>query len=229
MRQFRTQAIILNRTDYGEADRILTFLTPDHGKVKAIAKGVRKQKSKLAGGIELFSVSDLSFIVGKSEINTLRSSRLIRHYGNIVKDLNRTDTAYRLIKLLDKATEDSTEEAYFNLLQKAFSALDDERTGYQLTELWFGVQLLRLAGRAPNLKTDSAGCKLQKGKRYNFDYDKFCFVLAARGDFDSNQILFLRLAFQPGTARTLQRVMGADEFAKRTQALVAELVRRLLV
>jgi DNA repair protein RecO (recombination protein O) len=51
MRQFRTQAIILNRTDYGEADRIISFLTPDHGKVKAIAKAVRKSKSKLAGGI----------------------------------------------------------------------------------------------------------------------------------------------------------------------------------
>src|SRR5581483_3542398 len=112
MRQFRTQAIILNRTDYGEADRIISFLTPDHGKLKAIAKGVRKSKSKLAGGIELFSVSDISFIPGRKEISTVVSTRLIKHYGHIVKDLNRTNTGYALIKRLDKATEDAPETDY---------------------------------------------------------------------------------------------------------------------
>src|SRR5256885_8858328 len=104
--RFRTQAIILNRTDYGEADRIISFLTPDHGKLKAIAKGVRKSKSKLAGGIELFSVSEVSFIIGRSEINTIISTRLVKHYGNIVKDLDRTGAAYEFIKSLNKATEE---------------------------------------------------------------------------------------------------------------------------
>jgi len=51
MKRINTHGIVLARTDFGEADRILTFLTPDNGKVKAIAKGVRKQKSKMAGGI----------------------------------------------------------------------------------------------------------------------------------------------------------------------------------
>src|SRR3954471_22046155 len=107
MIQYRTPAIILRRTDYGEADRIITFLTPDYGKVKGIAKGVRKSKSKLAGGIELFSVSDISFIKGRREIDTIVSTRLIKHYGNIVKNLDRTNLAYDLIKRLNKATEDA--------------------------------------------------------------------------------------------------------------------------
>jgi DNA repair protein RecO (recombination protein O) len=71
MKRFKTNGIILARTNYGEADRIITFLTPDHGKVKVIAKAVRKSKSKLAGGIELFSISQISFIIGRGEINTL--------------------------------------------------------------------------------------------------------------------------------------------------------------
>ncbi|MDO8591465.1 MAG: DNA repair protein RecO, partial [bacterium] len=71
MNRYVTQGIVLSRTDFGEADRILTFLTNDHGKVRAIAKGVRKSKSKLAGGIELFSISDLTLIIGRGEINTL--------------------------------------------------------------------------------------------------------------------------------------------------------------
>lgn len=45
-----TDAIILTRTDYGEADRIITLLTPGHGKLRLIAKGVRRIRSKLAGG-----------------------------------------------------------------------------------------------------------------------------------------------------------------------------------
>jgi DNA repair protein RecO (recombination protein O) len=57
MKTIVTKGIVLTRTDYGEADRILHFLTPDQGKIAGIAKGVRKSKSKLAGGIELFSVS----------------------------------------------------------------------------------------------------------------------------------------------------------------------------
>src|SRR3954468_11171776 len=120
MQKFKTQGIILNRTEYGEADRILTFLTANHGKVKAIAKGVRKLKSKLAGGIELFSISDLSFIVGSGEINTLASSRLVTHYGGIVKNLDRTNLGYEFIKIIDRATEDKPEPGYFDLLNQAF-------------------------------------------------------------------------------------------------------------
>jgi DNA repair protein RecO (recombination protein O) len=80
MQQLQTRGIILSRTDFGEADRILTVLTPQQGKLRLMAKGVRKIKSKLAGGIELFSVSDITYIRGKGELGTLISwiaSRLI--------------------------------------------------------------------------------------------------------------------------------------------------------
>ena len=127
MRRYVTQGIVLSRTDYGEADRILTFLTAERGKIKALAKGVRKSKSKLAGGIELFSVSDLTLILGRGEINTLISSRLARHYGNIVKDLERTKAAYEMMRAVNRATEDGPERTYFELLDKALAALDDQK------------------------------------------------------------------------------------------------------
>ena len=55
----RTQAIVLRRTNYGEADRILKVITPQ-GQRSIMAKGVRREKSKLAGGIELFAISDMT-------------------------------------------------------------------------------------------------------------------------------------------------------------------------
>jgi len=224
MKQFRTQAIILNRIDYGEADRILTFLTPDHGKVKALAKGVRRSKSKLAGGVELFSVSDLSFIIGKSEINTLRSSRLIKHYGNIVKDLDRTNTGYELIKKLDKATEDSPEPSYFYLLQDGFEALDGNSINLDLIRLWFNMQLLRLAGHTPNLWTDQKGQKLLPDKKYSFDFENMCFSEDGQGSFGASHIKFLRLGFSANSAQALNRISQSAQLSTTLQPIVQSML-----
>ena len=60
------EAIVLKRIEYGEADRILTVLTKNHGKISVIAKGVRKPKSKLAGGIEIFCVNSISYVNSKN-------------------------------------------------------------------------------------------------------------------------------------------------------------------
>jgi len=225
MRQFRTRAIILSRTDYGEADRIIGFLTPDHGKVRAIAKGVRKSKSKLAGGIELFSVSDISFIPGRKQVSTVVSTRLIKHYGRIVKDLNRTNSGYALIKRLDKATEDSPEAEYFYLLENAFEALDDPEVELELIELWFNMQLLRLAGHTPNLRTDSGGHKLLPDKKYKFDLDKMCFSDNGSGKFSAAHIKFLRLGFSPNTAQALNRVKGAGKLLPVIQPTVQSMLQ----
>src|SRR3954464_12617433 len=126
MKQFLTKGIVLSRTDYGEADRILTLLTPEQGKLRLMARGVRRAKSKLAGGIELFSVSDITFIRGRGDIGTLISARLNKHYANIVKDIDRVQLGYELIKQLNKATEDEPEEGYFHLLNQALETLDNK-------------------------------------------------------------------------------------------------------
>src|ERR1044071_4801314 len=124
MKQFTTQGIVLVRTDFGEADRIITFLTPDQGKIKTMARGVRKSKAKLAGSVEPFGLSDLSVIVGRGEINTLTSARLIKHYGNLIKDLERTNAGFELMSLTNKSTEDKPEEHYFELLDQALDGLN---------------------------------------------------------------------------------------------------------
>src|SRR4051812_30345333 len=105
MRQIVTKGIVLSRTDFGEADRILTVLTPNEGKISLMAKGVRKIKSKLAGGIELFSISSITFIPGRGEVGTLISSRLDIHFSNIVRDINRTMLGYDMLKLINRVTE----------------------------------------------------------------------------------------------------------------------------
>jgi len=227
MNQVRTHAIILSRTDYGEADRILTLLTPDHGKVRAIAKAVRKSTSKLAGGIELFSVSDICFVAGRGELKTITSTRLIKHFGNIVKDINRTHTAYDLIKQLDKATEDNTEPGYFHALEQALAALDDININYELTRLWFEMQLLKLAGHAPNLTSDSEGVKLDASKTYDFDFSEMAFVQPhqRQGSFGCDHIKFLRLGFSAASPGLLQRVKDTDNLNGLSANLISNLLK----
>ena len=222
MNRIVTKGIVLSRTNFGEADRILTFLTADHGKIRAIAKGVRKQQSKLAGGIEVFSISDLTFLEGRSEINTLMSSRLDKHYANIVKNLERTAAAYELIRLTNKATEDAPEAAYFYLLNSGFIALDDDAIGLGLIQVWFAAQLLKIAGHTPNLRTDQAGKKLQTGKTYEFNFDTMGFQQsrAEHDAFGADQIKFLRLIFSDNQPKALQKVQAADGLAVATAPTV---------
>src|SRR4029077_8619530 len=152
MNYLTTDAIILKRTDYGEADRILTVLAPDYGKIRLIAKGVRKVNSKLSGGIELFSVSTITCVRGRSDLSTLISTRLLKHYVHIVQDLTKVQLGYELIKLLDKATEDEleNESAYFKLINQAFQLLDIEDFDINLVRAWYYAQLLKLNGHSPN-------------------------------------------------------------------------------
>ena len=78
MRDVKTLAYVLRRTNFGEADRILNLITPE-GKMSAIAKGVRKEKSKLAGGVEMFSLTELNLHFGKSEMATVTGAKMLAY------------------------------------------------------------------------------------------------------------------------------------------------------
>jgi len=96
----KTLAIVLRRTDFGEADRIINLLTPS-GKVSAMARGVRKPKSKLAGGIEFFALNEVVLIEGKSEMRTLSSARMREFFGEILKANPEKLNHYNLQELLE--------------------------------------------------------------------------------------------------------------------------------
>lgn len=210
MRQISTKSIVLGRTDYGEADRIITLLTPDHGKLHLMARGVRRVKSKLAGGIELFSISDITYMPGKGDIGTLISSRLETHYGKIVQDIDRVQLGYELIRQLNKATEDEPEEDYFELLSTIFKELNNPAIDLELIKIWFQAQLLRLSGHSPNLQTDSEGRKLAAERSYDFDFESMAFIDTPAGHFAAGHIKVLRLLFSTYPPDTLSHIQGVN-------------------
>lgn len=208
MKPIRTKAIVLRRTNYGEADRILQLLTPDHGKISVIAKGVRREKSKLAGGIELFAVCDVSVIPGKGDMGTLTSSRLDTFYAHIMEEYERLQLGYEAIKQVSKAAETLSDPAFFELLVTTFSSLDDNEINDKITETWFWLQLSILLGVGLNLSTDENGMKLVEESRYNFNESLMSFVYNEQGRFTTEHIKVLRIlsAQPPHVARYVQGI-----------------------
>lgn len=224
--QIITTGIVLTRTDFREADRILTILTPDQGKLKVIAKGVRRPRSKLAGGIELLSVSNITILPGRGDMGTLVSSRLLRHFGHIVQDISRTMLAYELLKRMNRVTEDAAGEEYFLILQRALEALDDLAFASELAELWFSMQLLNVTGHMPNLQTDTEGQRLQADQHYLFDFDHMAFRSQKGAPFVANHIKLLRLAYAVDEPLALKKVTDAGKSAPEVLKLATNLLRQ---
>lgn len=218
--QIVTKGIVLRRTDFGEADRIVVLLTPDHGKLNLVAKGVRRLKSKLAGGIELFSVSSLTYIKGRGELGTLISARLEHNYPDIVKDISRVQLGYDLIKLLNNTVEDDAEPEFFGLLQQAFISLNDLNIPAELIRVWFTAQMLRQTGHMPNLEATNAGDKLDADKTYAFSLDDMALNEHSAGDFGANEIKFTRLIFSDVSPKVLLAVQGSERYVELLSPLV---------
>lgn len=225
MKQIISTGIVLSRTDFQEADRILTILTPDQGKIRAIAKGVRRSSSKLAGGIELFSISHVTFLPGKKELGTLISTRLIVHYGNIVKDISRTMLGYEFLKRMNRLTEDAAGAEYFDILSKTLGGLNDLELDPELTEMWFCMQLLKVTGHGPNLLTDKAGHKLDSDKKYMFEFDSMGFYEQKMGPYGANHIRLLRLGYATEEPSVLKQVKDTENFVKPTLKLARNVLK----
>ena len=187
----RTRAIVLRRTNYGETDRILNLLTPE-GKIAVLARGVRKEKSRLAGGIELFSVSDVVVHRGRSELGILTSARMQKFYANIMSDFDRVELAGDLLKKLDRIAEQVETPALFELLTEALDGLNRNFT-IDIVRSWFNLNLARISGEQVNLYTDVTGAKLSPDLTYLWNPYEKALEPATGGQIGAKEIKLVRL------------------------------------
>jgi len=101
MAYYKTEAILLRRHSLGEADRILTLLSPDLGKIRAVAKGVRRGRSKLAGHLEPFVVSDVRMAKGRN-LDVITSAQGKQYFNPADGDLGKLALAHLLLEICDK-------------------------------------------------------------------------------------------------------------------------------
>jgi DNA repair protein RecO (recombination protein O) len=149
-RSYSTQAIVLRRNDYGEADRLVTILRPDMGKQRVLAKGARKITSRKAGHIELFTRTQLLLAKGRN-FDLITQAELIEPYRKLRDDMNRGRFAHYLCELVEQfAPEDSEGAALYDLLAEGLMWLC-EATDPALATRYFEMRLLTLEGYRPDL------------------------------------------------------------------------------
>ncbi len=123
MRSFKTEGIVIKRKNYGEADRILTVLTKNRGKISVIAKGVRKISSRRSSHIELLNLSIFNLHDGRMPI--LTEIETLNHHSGLKSDLERAGYAFYICELVDGLLPEHQENrAAFNLLQQVFYDLE---------------------------------------------------------------------------------------------------------
>lgn len=192
MKTTRTRAVVLRRTNYGEADRVLQLLTP-LGRISAMARGVRREKSKLAGGIELFAVSDVVVGEGKGELRVLTSARLVQFYRHILEDYDRMQFGYEVLAHVGKASESLDEPEWYDIVTEVLMGLDARTVPLELTKVWFYIRVSAMLGYELNLRSDLHGNRLQPDARYRYDSSEKGFMLAPSGDVTAEHIKLLRL------------------------------------
>jgi DNA repair protein RecO (recombination protein O) len=149
-RLYRTEAIILRRQDLGEADRLLTLYTPQLGKRRVLAKGVRRPKSRKGGHVELFTHSNLLIAKGKN-LDIVTQAETIHSFLPIRRELLRTSYAYYAAELLDRFTEEGLENnPLFGLLLRTLLWLSDAED-LDLVLRYFELHLLGHVGYRPQL------------------------------------------------------------------------------
>jgi DNA repair protein RecO (recombination protein O) len=147
---------VLRKLDYGEADRIFTFLTQTHGKVGAIAKGVRRPESKLGPSLELYGHVDLLLAKGRGELDVVAQVSRIPGY-RIEGDMVAMAHAALIAELAERVCEDRHPlDGVYELTVSSLSELAHEPDPRRASA-WFLMTALDLLGYAPQL-LDCASC-----------------------------------------------------------------------
>jgi len=160
----KTEAVVLRSMRYGEADRILHVYTPHRGRVSAIAKGVRRTRSRFGGRLEPFFRLRLELHEGRGELLTVTGAHTVDGYARLRGDARALDAAARACDAVGRLFETGEPHpGVFNLLCRQLSLLDEQSAAAGRSSigragaLAFRLKLLLAAGLAPQLGA-CAGC-----------------------------------------------------------------------
>jgi DNA repair protein RecO (recombination protein O) len=149
-RQYVTDAIVLSRFDYGEADRIMTLFTPSYGKLKAIAKGVRRTTSRLGGSLEPLAELRVALARGRT-FDVVTQVEVTQAWLHMRDSLESAATAWYLAELADRSIEERHEtEGLYALLKRAYELLDEGMAAGRVAR-WYEVRLADEMGVRPEV------------------------------------------------------------------------------
>lgn len=150
---YRDEVVVLRTHKLGEADRILTLLAKQRGKIRAVAKGVRRTSSKFGARLEPFMVADVQFYEGRT-LDTVTQAESLASYGAaIAADYSRFTAAHAMVETADRLTETETSPAQYTLLVGALRSLSrSEHESRAILDSYL-VRALAMAGWAPSFQS----------------------------------------------------------------------------
>ena len=156
-RSYKTEAVVLKQMPLGEADRILTLYTPDLGKVRAVAKGIRRPRSKLGGHLELLNQVSVSLAYGRN-LDVVNEAQVISSFAGFKEDLQSLSRALYISELVDGfSTERAANYAVYLLLVNTLGLLG-RTPSLDLLLRHFEVRILGHLGYRPELY-QCVGCR----------------------------------------------------------------------
>lgn len=153
---YKDEAVVLRSIKLGEADRIVTLYTREHGKVRAVVKGVRKTKSRFGARLEPFTRVDVMLYRGRGELDTVTAADVVDGFDPIRRDFDLLAAASVLVEVIERITPDREgSTSTFDLLSGGLTALANRRGDSVLPA--FLMKLLSLSGFYPEVRVCS-GC-----------------------------------------------------------------------
>jgi len=161
------QGIVLRSFPFGEADKVVVLLSPNHGKLRTVAKGVRKTKSRFGGRLETFSHVDLVLYEGRN-LDTITQVEMIDPFSSLRGDYERAMTAAAMVEVADAvAQENENSVRLFLLLQRGLRTLD-EGEGHPDLITAFLLRSAEVIGVAPALDRCASCGRSGELRRFSF-------------------------------------------------------------
>lgn len=150
IRTYRAHAIVIGHTDFGEADRMIKLFTLEKGKITAVAKGVRKIRSRKAGHLEPFTWVKLFLAKGRN-LDIITQAETIDAYIGLRDDLQRLAFAAYIIEVIDRFTyEEDENEGIYKLLANTLNRIEI-RDNLETVVHYYEVRMIDLLGFRPQL------------------------------------------------------------------------------
>ncbi len=235
MSLFRDKGVVLRTYRLGEADRIVVFLTERHGKVRAVAKGVRKTTSKFGARLEPLTHVDLLLWQGRGDLDIVNQVEVLGSFRTVREDLERLPSGMALLEVTDQmAQERHPDPRLYTMLVGALTALADDNGEHALVAPAFFLKALVLEGAGPLLDA-CATCGEPDGEVELVAFDlvsggTLCRAHRSGRPMSAPALVLLRRILGGDLAAVLSGPPppGADEVAElATEAMEVHLDRRI--
>ncbi len=232
-RNYQTEAIVIKKIKLAEADRILTLYTPDYGKIEAVAKGVRRPKSKMAGHLELLTHSQIRLAHGRN-LDTIIGSQTIDSFMSLKNDLWLTSLGLYTTELVNQFTvAHIANPRLFQLLLETLRHLS-QADNTELVLRYFELQMLDLVGYRPQLQ-ECISCRMELQPVVNAFCSSAGGILCPNCKYEHpasfsisvDALKVLRL-FQRSTFEVVSRLKINSELSQELKAAMASYIRYLL-